>query len=460
MLDARIHIANTDDNLQLLADFACATMTLLVCTAEGLQVKDSVPPTTFSPSVPAHTIGSIVTLGQEGEAYACVDSGTQVLDAKTDKRGGISYVSYAYPIGVPSAYAVLVRDVPSGVSRDFGTREEVFISVALHLIKQLKMDALRDARTLLPFATSHVGADVVFLLDGVRKMIYSSPNVGTMIPRSNAIDPDTFLSTYRTYDYGVACALSGAGCSAFDLKISGNVLSLRILPCRPGALILMENVTELRDYERELRVKEVTIREVHHRVKNNLQTIESLLRMQIRRTSNKEVEAAFSEAITRISAMAVAHDMLSYSSNESVQAAPLAQAIAQQVMYGIVGSDTAYRVIVNGDAGLLDVHAVNSFALAIAEIVHNAFEHGFKTRNSGYVEITFTQVQENLCVSIEDNGVGLPDGFSLETGKSMGLMLMRTLVEDDLSGKICCGASGHLGGAAFHLRIPLSEGTI
>lgn len=455
MLDARIHIDNVGDNLQLIADFACATMTLLVPAPDGLRVEGSAAPATFSPTAPPRRIGATVLPAEEGEAYACLETSTQALGAKTDACGGITYVSYAYPIGLPKAYGVLVRDVPSGISRDFGPREEAFTGIALQIIRSLRSDAMRDARSLVPFSTTHTGSDAVFLLDGDRTLVYATPNVGSMIPRRHASNPDEFLSDFRMYDYAIASALSGSGCSSFDLALSGDILSVRTIACNPGALVLMEDVTELRDFERELRVKEVTIREVHHRVKNNLQTIESLLRMQMRRTANEEAQSAFSEAIARISAMAVAHNMLAYSRDETVEAVPLARAISEQVMRGVVGDDPSFAITVEGEAGSLGLRAVNSFALAVAEIVHNAFEHGFENRTHGRVDISVSQREDTLSVSIEDDGNGLPDGFSLDAGKSMGLMLMRTLVEDDLSGGISYGASARSGGAAFLIRIPL-----
>lgn len=211
------------------------------------------------------------------------------------------------------------------------------------------------------------------------------------------------------------------------------------------------------DFARELRVKEATIREVHHRVKNNLQTIESLLRMQMRRTKSPEVADAFSEAIARIGAMAIAHEMLSYAHDERVAVKPLALAVANQVKTGLAGSNPHIRIVARGRAGLVDAQGASSFALAIAEIVHNAIEHGFAGRDEGSVTLTFMRDDHELVAFIEDDGCGLPAGFSLGAGTSMGLVLMRTLVEEDLSGTITCGPGPDGRGTRFIVTVPLID---
>jgi two-component sensor histidine kinase len=212
---------------------------------------------------------------------------------------------------------------------------------------------------------------------------------------------------------------------------------------------------EVREYERELRVQKATIRETHHRVKNNFQTIKSLLHMQMRRTKSPEVGKALSEAIARIDAMVVTHEMLSNSPHEGIDALVMARAIAQQVKNGLVGKNSMIEVAVAGQASVLNVPMISNFALALTEIIHNALEHGLKNRNFGTVEVRFFQNAGMLVCVIEDDGCGLPKEFSLETTTGMGLLLVRTLVEDGLSGSIAYGPAKRHGGARFTLKVPM-----
>lgn len=169
-----------------------------------------------------------------------------------------------------------------------------------------------------------------------------------------------------------------------------------------------------REYERELRIKETLIREVHHRVKNNLQTIESLLRMQVRRSSDDEVRSALLEAITRIGAMAVVHEKLSFSDHEQLELTSLARAVSEQIKAGFMGGESGIAIHVIGEAGYLEAEAATSMALIIAETVHNAFEHGFADRQTGTIVIELGVIDDRLRVSIEDDGCGLDESFSLE----------------------------------------------
>ncbi len=210
-----------------------------------------------------------------------------------------------------------------------------------------------------------------------------------------------------------------------------------------------------REYERELRIKETLIREVHHRVKNNLQTIESLLRMQVRRSSDDEVRSALLEAITRIGAMAVVHEKLSFSDHEQLELTSLARAVSEQIKAGFMGGESGIAIHVIGEAGYLEAEAATSMALIIAETVHNAFEHGFADRQTGTIVIELGVIDDRLRVSIEDDGCGLDESFSLENTPNMGLTLIRTLVEDDLEGSICATSAKSHSGARFEFDVPL-----
>lgn len=236
--------------------------------------------------------------------------------------------------------------------------------------------------------------------------------------------------------------------------------ALASVPCRTGACNpdSCPASAARSGYERELRVKEATIREVHHRVKNNLQTIESLLRMQMRRAGDVQVIEALSEATARIESMAVAHEMLSYAHDERVAVKSLALAVANQVKTGLVGTSSHISIKGRGRAGTLDAQNASSFALVVAEIVHNAIEHGFEGRKEGVVSLAFLRDEQTLTTCIDDDGCGLPERFSLEAGRSMGLALMRALVEEDLGGTITGGSGPGGCGTRFIVTIPVEDG--
>ena len=141
-------------------------------------------------------------------------------------------------------------------------------------------------------------------------------------------------------------------------------------------------MTDARRREQEIKVKDATIREVHHRVKNNLQTIASLLRIQARRSDSDEARRALAEATERVSSMAVVHDLLAGSDEELVDFADAARTVVDLVRRGLVGELSGIEVHVEGQTGSVDAHTATSLALALAELVHNALEHGFAERDA------------------------------------------------------------------------------
>ena len=184
--------------------------------------------------------------------------------------------------------------------------------------------------------------------------------------------------------------------------------------------------------EREIRVKDALIHEVHHRVKNNIQTVESLLRLHIRCCPPGDARDVLFEAAVRLQSMAVVHEMLSDATRERVDVVELARRITNQVKTGMCGDSDDFRIDVTGEPRFAPSSAAMSLGLVIAEMTCNSFEHGFADKDRGRIDIRFEQTASGLQVTVIDDGHGLPDGFDLREQSSMGLTLMRTLVEDDL----------------------------
>ena len=203
---------------------------------------------------------------------------------------------------------------------------------------------------------------------------------------------------------------------------------------------------------REIRVKDALIHEVHHRVKNNLQTVESLMRLHIRRCPSEEARSVLVEAAGR--SMAIAHEMLSEATKEQVDAIELARRVSQQVKTSMCGDSSRFCITVTGTPRLIPGSVSISLALVIAEITCNSFEHGFAKETQGNVNISLEQTEKGPRVTISDDGCGLPSGFTIQGQTSMGLTLMRTLVEDDLRSELEEVATPI--GACFTFEIPNS----
>ncbi len=176
--------------------------------------------------------------------------------------------------------------------------------------------------------------------------------------------------------------------------------------------------------------------EMHHRIKNNLQTVADLLSLEMSRNPRPEVQESLRDSITRIKSIAVAHEMLSAENVGATDITELARLVGETARRSMVRSDQRIETVVQGPSILLTSKQATAFALVLNELVSNAIEHGYRNRTDGRIEIDLDWDGADVWVRVLDNGEGLPRDFDLATSKGLGLQIARTLVEKDLSGKI------------------------
>ena len=222
-----------------------------------------------------------------------------------------------------------------------------------------------------------------------------------------------------------------------DIEAKGVTVTLRTIPIRHrgervGAIVLVRDVTEVRHQEQELITKDATIREIHHRVKNNLQTVASLLRIQARRAKNDASRDALSQAMRRVAAIAVVHDTLSEGLSQNVDFDDVFDRVLMLIAEVASSHNTTVRPAKKGTFGTLPSEYATPLALALTELVTNAVEHGLADRD-GLVEITAKRRDDHLRVKVQDNGVGLPEG---KVGAGLGTQIVRTLIQGELGGTI------------------------
>jgi two-component system, sensor histidine kinase PdtaS len=454
----RTHLANVSANLQLVADMGYGDVALAIARPDGrlFVVADARPNTAVAPFASSR-IGRTLTRDDEPEAYAALGSAEVVADGRRRVARGISYTTAAWPIGKPEPYAVVVRDLAEQVLESSGAMENAFMDVAEELIDLLSDGPLADVRTGEPFSTVRTAGDGVMRVGALGQIAYASPN-SVNIMRLAGVDSSLAglqASSLPGGGFGISPVLGTRDAIAVDTEVAERVLSYRTIGLPAGALVLVADMTEASRREAEIKVKEATIREVHHRVKNNLQTIASLLRIQARRSKSDEARRALAEATERVSSMAVVHDLLAGSDEELVDFAAAARTVTDLVARGLVGEGSGIEVVVEGVTGDVDAHTATSLALAVAELVHNALEHGIADRESGRVDVTMRRVPGELVLTVRDDGVGLPADFEPVSSANLGLTIVRTVVEDDLRGTLTF--SGGRRGTTVTVRVPVAD---
>jgi len=210
-----------------------------------------------------------------------------------------------------------------------------------------------------------------------------------------------------------------------------------------GVLFAIHDATEERKKERELKVKSAMIQEVHHRVKNNLQTVAAVLRMQSRRSDNDQVKRILKDSISRILSMAVVHEYLSREEGQAINIREVTERIIQQTKQGVLSPEKQILIeLEKGNNLYLPARQATACALIINELLQNSVEHGYEERSIGTVSVTLEDEGDYVRIVIADDGEGLPSSFQIDRTNSMGLHIVQTLVQDDLGGTLEIKSNG------------------
>lgn len=453
--EVREHLANVAANLQLLADLGYGTVSLALRTDGGLSVLAEARPMTAVPVVAASRVGRSLSPADEPEAFEALVADGPVIGVRRRTTRGMKYATEAYPVGDPP-FAVVLRDVTDAVVEAPGKMERVFMGAAEEILGVMRHGPLRDLESGKPFATNRVAGDGVMTLDDRGRVRYASPNAVNIMRLAGLDGPVSGLAADGLPGgrEAVSPVLWTGAALAAEVAAASRVLSYRTIALPRGAVVFVEDVTEVKRREAEIKVKEATIREVHHRVKNNLQTIASLLRIQARRSESPEASRALREAVERVGSMAVVHEMLAASAEELVDFTDAARTVVDMVRRGLSGAEDIVTVSVTGSSGQIPAAVATSLALVTAELVHNAIEHGLAGR-SGEVSVTMRRLPGEFHLTVRDDGRGLPAGFELSSAANLGLAIVRTVVEDDLRGTLAF-SSGR--GTTVTIRVPVEGG--
>ncbi|MST31323.1 ATPase [Acidimicrobiaceae bacterium USS-CC1] len=358
--------------------------------------------------------------------------------------------------------AVLTRESALSVGRRPGELERTYVEVFDRLARMM-------ANGEFPFPLDEEGetprvGDGVMVLDAAGRVEFASPNAVNALHRMGLY---TSIEGLRLDEVGLAQDSIDV---AFAQQLPATQEIIRgpdaalIIRCVPlldhgsvtGAFVLLHDVTELRRRDRLLMSKDAAIREVHHRVKNNLQTISSLLRLQARRLPAGPGRHALEESERRVRSIAIVHEILSRDTADQVHFNEILPSLVRMAE-DLGTSETPVRITTTGDAGNLQAAIATPLAVVVTELLQNAAEHAFppeavRADADLRVEVALRRGDTDLSVVVRDNGVGLPPGFSLDRPTSLGLSIVSSLVGTQLGGTIDMRTDG---GTVVELTIPL-----
>ncbi len=453
---------------QLIADMALADLVLWVRDAEGnftaiSQVRPASAPTLFYRDL----IGQRVREQWEDEIRACYETGQTRVSSTPDwfdeipaqltttpvfakRRQGGGYVRSTHPIAIISRHTNLAR------TRQLTRQEATFRECADDLFEMISNaefpnpEAPEFSRRGAPRASDGL---IRLNLEGV--VTFASPNALSAMNKlgfGGELEGEVFGEVAATLvddkrnvtvDEALPLVVTGRSPGMSDVNVNGVNVTLRTLPlyrrgARIGAVVLCRDTTDVRHQQQELITKDATIREIHHRVKNNLQTVAALLRIQARRARSDEARESLLHAMRRVSAIAVVHDTLSGGFSQSVDFDEVFTRVMRLATEVATGEGAGrVRPVLRGSFGAVPSEYATPLALALTELITNAVEHGFadgvSVERPGQLTVEVTPGADYLGIEVRDNG----RGFSGEPDASgLGTQIVRTLVEGELGGNI------------------------
>lgn len=459
-------LARIVEEWSLLADLALSDLVLWVPTWNegGLVAVAQVRPTTAPTVVPDDLVGTYAPRGRHPQLDQAAAFGRPVTLRDIQHPWVPSGVE-AYPVRRHEQVIAVIARHASGAPRVAGQLEEIYLTSADDLFTMIVDGRFPVAEAGSDSTETPRVGDGIVRLDGLGTVVYASPNAVSALRRLGlATDvvgtPFAELAVRLSHRHGpmdetLSAVAAGRAAGRADIENATAVVLLRGIPLvreglRVGAIVFLQDVTDLRRRERALIGKDATIREIHHRVKNNLQTVAAMLRLQARRASSVEAKEALAEAELRVAAIAVVHESLSAETGERVDFDEIVDRIVglvRDLAPAYAGSGTAPSITRAGSWGSLPADLATPLAMTVSELLHNAVEHA----QADSVLVRLEGNDADLTLTVQDDGRGLPEGFDQQQ-PGLGLSIVQSLIAGDLHGT--CEVQGPPGeGTTVRVRV-------
>ena len=458
----------------LLADFCFADLLLYApvrgASADSFIILGQIRPATTQTVYRSDWVGTVVSDEDRPLVASSYRSG-EIIESTVEVSGLKEQVRVlAIPVrSNGQVIGVMTRESALTFGRQPGELERTYVEIFGRFARMISAGVFpypNDDHE--PEEAPRVG-DGAMLLDAQGRVVYTSPNAVSALHR---VGVHANTEGMRLGDLGldesiVHKAFSRPAPVIEEVEQGPEITVLfRCIPLLEqgevsGAVVLLRDISELRRRDRLLMSKDATIREIHHRVKNNLQTISSLLRLQGRRLAIPEAKAAIEESVRRVRSIALVHEILSREAGEDVAFVEIVRPVCRMVEEAFHTPDRPVTCRVEGDAGNLPAQVATPLAVVLNELLQNAFDHAYpenKDFDRGEVVLSLARAEGELTVRVVDDGAGLPDGFDLERSMGLGLSIVRTLVTSELGGTIEVhegSGPGDRPGTVVELRLPL-----
>jgi two-component system, sensor histidine kinase PdtaS len=470
---------------QIVADLSFADLVLWLPDRDqqgfwaGGQMRPTTGPTAYIDDV----LGTFVPVGRRQLLDVAYSQGRLVREGDPEWRDNVPVRVEVIPVRRGGrVIAVIARNTNLLGVRTPSRLELTYLQTASDLTQMIANGYFPSSGQRSDHADTPRVGDGAVRVDADGQVEYASPNALSAFRRLGLSGDLAGLSLAdvtrelvpprnRPDEETLSAVLGGRAHRDTELGTEQVSLIMRAIPLRPegehiGALVLVRDVSDLRRRDRELVTKDATIREIHHRVKNNLQTVAALLRMQARRIDSAEAKGALEEAVRRVGSIAIVHETLSQAVEEVVEFDDIADRVGA-ALGEMGGVGATVRVRRDGSFGGLASEVATPLAMALTELLQNAVEHGYpeaasgarstEAADPGEIVVRVRRSADLLTVTVDDDGHGLPDGFDLSTSTNLGLSIVGTLVESELGGSLRLENRPGGAGARAEISVPLGR---
>ncbi len=444
--------------LPLLADVSHADLLLYVRSADRAMVAAQASPTSVPALYPTSMLGRSFSADEAVSVHRALFTAHMSHGVRGNTVGGAPTIQETFPVLAPSGKLIAVVSFETNLLEyERRRKKNPIVRDAIVRLQQEALSGKFSGADQISRLGEHYGSMVI---DANARILYIS-SLAEQLYRKLGYTSSLLgrkLSELNSNEHVFFKAMEREQCLEQRVEDQQLVLVKKVIPLPPErdqallarfftrekkssvAVVLIEDITEEYRKEQALRIKSALIREIHHRVKNNLQTIAAILRMQARRTGSPEVLDMLKQSINRILSIALVHEFLSKDEapgeeGSYISMREVSQRMLSEVTQGILDPDKSIRISLEGEDFSLPPQQATSCALVINELLQNSVEHGFEHKNDGCIRVILGADNGSLIIDVIDTGEGLPDGFDMERDGSLGLQIIQTLVREDLKGK-------------------------
>lgn len=356
-----------------------------------------------------------------------------------------SYYAYVYPIVDNGGKCIGACAFTNPVSEVYSSRYDEFMSIVSQttfqgmLVPQLQQPELYEGISVL---------DGILFFEQDGTILYANraaKKLGDIFGIDRRLQGTSIYSS--TLKVGRIKKALEDRVGTIDEELYGDIALRQVMiPVVIGVkwkrgILVLQDKTELRKRDQELLVKNSVIKEVHHRVKNNLQSVAGLLRMQSRRSGSDDVKQALQDSIHRIESMALVHEIVSNFDEDYVSLRSIIEELWRLLRQGLGSSEQRIEMEYTGDDIIMSSHKASYVSLVMNELFSNLFKHAFKNKTEGQVQVEVRDVKDTenrdmLNIIITDTGCGLPEDFESTRQRRLGLQIIDNLVRNELDGTI------------------------